>query len=221
MKRSIPTLKRVFLLGLVAVLPAYVTVYVLLALFHLVDGTFAPGIERIVGFHIPGLGLLVTIVLILAAGFAMNFVIVQRLGRSLEVFIGTIPFVRTVYAAVKQVVQPLLGDDEHMAFKQVVTFEWPGEGLWVVGFLVKEALVGPEPGPDDEVVVFLPTNHLHLGYVLATKRSRLRPVDMSIEEALRMQFSLGVAAPDVRLTGPSLTDARRLPGPTTPPPADR
>jgi uncharacterized membrane protein len=45
-------------------------------------------------------------------------------------------------------------------------------------------------------LIFLPTNHLHLGFVVATRRCRLRPVDMSIEEALKLEFSLGVAAPD-------------------------
>jgi len=219
LKRSIPTLKRAFVLGLVTVLPAYVTIYVLLALFHLVDGTFAPAIEKIAGFHIPGLGLLVTVVLILAAGFAMNFVLVQRMGKSVEALIATVPFVRTVYAAVKQVIQPLLGDADHTAFKQVVAFEWPGDGLWVIGFLVKEACTGPEPSPDDEVVVFLPTNHLHLGFVLAMRRARLHPVDITIEEALRMQFSLGVAAPNVRLSGASLADARLL-ADAVPPPSD-
>ncbi|MBN1336661.1 MAG: DUF502 domain-containing protein [Deltaproteobacteria bacterium] len=214
MKRTVPSLKRVFLLGLVAVLPAYVTIYVLVALFHLVDGSFAPAIEQIAGFHIPGLGLLVTIVLILGAGFAMNFVLVRRVGRSVEALIGTIPFVRTVYAAVKQVVQPLVGDSDHSAFQQVVALQWPGDGLWVVGFLVKDTGRGIEPSPDDEVLVFLPTNHLHLGFVLAMKRSRLRPLDVTIEEALRMQFSLGVAAPDVRF----VQDAPELALEPVPPP---
>jgi uncharacterized membrane protein len=201
-KSSVPTLKRAFLLGLVGILPAYVTIYVLVAVFHLVDGTFAPAFERLIGFHVPGLGALATLLLVLAAGFAMNLVIVRRVGKSVEGLIDTIPFVSTVYSAVKQVVRPLVGDDAHKAFQQVVTFEWPGDGLWVVGFVVKEVRLGAEPSPDDEVVVFLPTNHLHLGYVMAMRRARVRCLAMTIEEALKMQFSLGVATPDVRFLPP-------------------
>lgn len=199
--------KQNFLFGLVAILPISVTIWVGVSVFNFIDQVMAPQFQALIGFHIPGLGVITTLVIITLSGFLTRFVFVRRLGTSLEAFVESVPGLRTIYSAVKQVLMPLVGGGEHRAFKQVVTFEWPGDGLWVQGFLVKETLVGDQPGPDDEVLVFLPTNHLHLGFVIAMKRSRLHPVAMTIEDALRTQFSLGVAAPNLSLTGPPASES--------------
>ena len=193
-------LKRNFLLGLVAILPIYITIRVVLAVFAYLDQSMAPLIQAHLPVRIPGLGLLVTLVVITLAGFMMRFVLFRKLGERTERLIDTIPGVRSVYSAVKQVVKPLVGGDEHRAFKEVVTFEWPGNGVWVMGFVVRDDVPTEHRAPDDEILVFLPTNHLHLGWVLALRRARLHPIDISIEDAIRTQLSLGVAAPDIRFT---------------------
>jgi uncharacterized membrane protein len=200
MSKSVPSkiwkfLKQQFLYGLVALLPIYVTVRVLVFVVHYVDQSMAPFLQAYLPVHIPGLGVITALLVVLLAGFLARLVVFRQVTRTIERVIAAIPGVRTVYSAVKQVVSPLLGDGTHKAFKQVVGLEWPGNDLWVVCFLVKDD--HPRPGPDDEVLVFLPTNHLHLGFVIATRRSKLHPIDMSIEEALKMQFSLGVASPNV------------------------
>jgi len=192
-----PFLRQQFLYGLVALLPIYVTVRVLVFVVHYVDQSMAPFLQNYLPWHIPGLGVIATLCIVLLAGFLARLVVFRQFTRTVERWIDTIPGVRTVYSAVKQVVSPLLGDDGHKAFKQVVGIEWPGNDLWVVCFLVKDDHT--QPGPDDEVLVFLPTNHLHLGFVIATRRSKIHPIDMTIEEALKTQFSLGVAAPDVSM----------------------
>ncbi len=201
--RLLHGLRQSFLVGLVAILPIYITVWVAVAVFNYVDRVMAPQFDDLIGFHVPGLGVVTTLVAITLAGVLARFVVVRRLGHSLEAFVESVPFLRTVYGAVKQVLLPLVGGGEAKAFKRVVAFEWPGDDLWVVGFLVQERQVGEAPGPDDEVLVFLPTNHLHLGFVIATRRRKLRVLDMSIEDAIRTQFSLGVAAPPVQLAGPA------------------
>jgi uncharacterized membrane protein len=199
--------KQQFLYGLVALLPIYVTIRVLIFVVHYVDQSMAPILASHLPVQIPGLGVLATLCIVLLAGFLARLVMVRQATKNLERLIESVPGVRTVYSAVKQVVSPLLGDDGHKAFKQVVGLEWPGNDLWVVGFLVKDD--HSEPGPDDEVLVFLPTNHLHLGFVIATRRSKLHPIDMSIEDALKTQFSLGVAAPDVSMMPGALSAPRR------------
>ena len=204
-------LKQQFLYGLVALLPIYVTVRVLVFVVHYVDQSMAPFLQAYLPVHIPGLGVISTLLIVLLAGFLARLVVFRQATRTIERWIESIPGVRTVYSAVKQVVSPLLGDGGHKAFKQVVGLEWPGNDLWVVGFLVKDE--HQQPGPDDEVLVFLPTNHLHLGFVIATRRSKLHPIDMSIEDALKTQFSLGVAAPHV-----SMMPGAVLAAPPSPPP---
>lgn len=192
--------KRVFLLGMVAILPIYVTIRVVVAVFLYLDKSMAPLIQAHLPVTIPGLGVLVTLAVILLAGFLMQFVLFRRLGERTEAFIDTIPLVRTVYAAVKQVVEPLLGHGGHDAFKQVVTFDWPGDGIRAMGFVVRDDFPPDARTPEDELLVFLPTNHLHLGFVLGIPRGKLHAVDISIEDAIRTQFSLGVAAAPVRFS---------------------
>lgn len=206
-------IKRSFLIGMVAILPIYITIQVVVAVFNYVDKATSVHIQNLLwGYHIPGLGILTTALLITVAGLLTRFLLFRRAGMALEDFVVSIPVVRTVYAAVKQVLLPLVGDDSHRAFKQVVSLEWPGNDIWVMGFVVKEELVGAEPGPDDKMLVFLPTNHLHLGFVLATRRAKLHPVDVSIEDALRTQFSLGVAAQDFQMLGPQPSNRRSIEG---------
>lgn len=190
-------LRQQFVYGLVALLPIYVTIRVLVFVFRYVDQSMAPVLQAYLPMHVPGLGVVTTFVAVFLAGFLMRLVVFRQATKRLERYIESIPGIRTVYGAVKQVVEPLLGDEGHNAFKQVVGLEWPGNDLWVVGFLVKDD--HEQPGPDDEVLVFLPTNHLHLGFVIATRRCKLHPIDMTIEDALKSQFSLGVATPDVPL----------------------
>jgi uncharacterized membrane protein len=204
-------LKQQFLYGLVALLPIYVTVRVLVFVVHYVDQSMEPFLQAYLPVHIPGLGVIFTLLIVLLAGFLARLVVFRQATRTIEGWIESVPGVRTVYSAVKQVVSPLLGDDGHKAFKQVVGLEWPGNDLWVVCFLVKDD--HQQPGPDDEVLVFLPTNHLHLGFVIATLRSKLHPIDMSIEEALKTQFSLGVATPDVSMLPGAAIAASSLPSP--------
>jgi len=187
----------------VAILPIYITIRVIVAVFVYLDKSMAPLIQAQLPVHIPGLGALVTLLVITFAGYLMQFVLFRKLGERTERFIDTIPGVRTVYAAVKQVVKPLVGGEEHRAFKEVVTFEWPGDGVWAMGFVVRDNVPVEARTPDDEILVFLPTNHLHLGFVLGMRRARLHSIDISIEDAIRTQFSLGVAAPDIAFT-PSL-----------------
>jgi uncharacterized membrane protein len=195
-------LKQSFVVGLVAILPIYITIRVVVGVFNYVDQATSRYLQNLLfGFRIPGLGLVSTVIVITVAGFLTRFVLFRRTGRTFEAFIGSIPFVRTVYAVVKQVLLPLVGDETTRAFKQVVALEWPGNDVWAMGFVVKEEIVGDEPGPRDRMLVFVPTNHLHLGFVISTHRERLRPVQVSIEDALRTQFSLGVAAPDLQMLG--------------------
>jgi uncharacterized membrane protein len=203
MKKIYESLRKDFLFGMVAILPIYVTIRVILALVGYIDKSVAPHLQALLPYPIPGLGLLTTLVAITLGGFLMRFLFFRRVGSRLDTFMESIPLVRTVYTTVKQVLLPLVGDEKHQAFKQVVAFEWPGNDMWVVGFLVKEIAQGPEPLPEDEVIVFLPTNHLHLGFVIATRRAKLRVLDMTIEDALRTQFSLGVAAPVTGFLNPS------------------
>ncbi|MFH1464917.1 MAG: DUF502 domain-containing protein [Pseudomonadota bacterium] len=197
LKKTWQFVKSRFLYGLVALAPIYVTIRVVVFVVHYADQSMAPVLANYLPVHIPGLGLITALVVILLAGFLARLVVFRQATRYFEGLITSIPLVRTVYSGVKQVVAPLLGGDSHNAFKQVVMIEWPGNDLWVMGFLVKDDHA--EPGPDDEVIIFLPTNHLHLGFVVATRRDRLRPVEISIEEALKMQFSLGVATPGIPL----------------------
>jgi uncharacterized membrane protein len=185
-------LQRWFVTGLFLIAPTYITVVVILWLFNhldaplraLVAGIFPPA-------AIPGIGVLATFLLIMGAGaFASTFISKSLFGAIERMLLG-IPVVRTIYSGIKQLLSPF-SPEESAQLQRVVVVEWPDEGLYMLGFLVKpEACVGPEGGMMSAVL--LPSNHLHLGNVVLIPDRRIFPIDMSIEEGLKFLVSMGAA----------------------------
>jgi uncharacterized membrane protein len=197
--------QRWFLAGLFLLAPTYITVVVILWIFNhldaplrsLVAGVFPPA-------AIPGIGVLATLLLIMAAGAVASTFIAKALFGALERMLLSIPMVRTLYSGVKQLLSPF-SPEESAQLQRVVIVEWPGEGLYMLGFLVKpEACVGPEGTIMSAVL--LPSNHLHLGNVVLVADRHVFPVDMSIEEGLKFLVSMGAA-----LDRPFRLDLKRVP----------
>jgi uncharacterized membrane protein len=198
-------LQRWFVAGLFLIAPTYITVVVLLWLFSHLD---APMRSLVAGIFppaaVPGIGVLATLVLIMAAGaFASTFISRALFGAVERMLLG-IPVVRTVYSGIKQLLSPF-SPEESAQLQRVVVVEWPGDGLYSLGFLVKpNACVGP-----DGVMMgacLLPSNHLHLGNVVLIPDDRIFPVDMTIEEGLKFLVSMGAA-----LDRPFRLDLKKVP----------
>lgn len=187
--------------GLLVVVPGVITAWVLSWIVGALDQTLAilPGSwqpDRLLGFHIPGFGVLLTLSILLVVGaLASNFA-----GRKLvewgDALVSRIPVVRSIYSSVKQVSDTLFSESGN-AFRTAVLVQWPREGVWTVAFIT-----GTPSGEvaahlrDEFVSVYVPTTPNPTGgYFVLMRKSDCVELDMSIDAALKYIVSMGVVAP--------------------------
>ena len=187
-------LRRTFITGFFVTVPLVISVVALVWTFGVIDGFTAPLTARVLGREVPGLGLLITLLVILAVGAVATNVIGRRILAKGEGWLMRVPVFRTVYAPVKQLVAAFSPDNEY-GFKRVVMVDDPRRGL-VMGFLTKEFTIERGSGTEALVAVYVPTNHLYLGDVLMYPRDSIFFPDLSVEEGIRIFLTGGMSLPD-------------------------
>ncbi len=215
--RIVTRLRRWLLAGLLLWLPLGVTILTFRFLLNLMDRmlfllppAYRP--EQWLGFRVPGLGLILTILLLLVTGILAANLIGRRLVSLYEAFLARIPFVRSVYGAVKSFSEVVLSGSS-TSFKKVVLIEYPRMGMYSVAFQTSEDAEEIQARTGSTVVtVFLPTTpNPTSGYMLFVQRSEVTVLDMSVEEALKLVVSLGVVVPKWHPVHPErAADAARL-----------
>ncbi len=208
-------MKRYIMAGLLVWVPLGITIYVMVWLVTTLDQTLLlipehlrP--EALVGFHIPGLGVLLSFAILLATGvLAANF-FGQRLIRMWEAVLGRIPVVKSIYSSVKQVSDTVLSD-QGTAFRKALLVEFPRPGCWTIAFLTgapSDAVADHLRG--EFVSVYVPTTPNPTGgYFVMVPRESIRELDMSVDDALKYIISMGVVAP--RRRGPRLEARAQAP----------
>ncbi len=200
-------MKRYLVAGLLVWVPLGITIWVLHFLVTTLDQTLLLFPERaqpdrLLGMHIPGFGVVLSFVILLITGvIAANF-FGARLIRLWEALLGRIPFVKSIYSSVKQVSDTLLSDSGN-AFRKALLVEWPHDGSWTIAFLTgtPAPAVAQHLG-DDHLSVYVPTTPNPTGgYFVIVPRSKVRELDMSVDDALKYVISMGVVAPRRRLSG--------------------
>ncbi len=182
-----------FLAGFFITGPLVISVAALYWILGKIDGLLAPVFVRITGRELPGLGLVVTLLLVLAVGSLAANVIGRRLLARAEQWLLMIPVFRTIYAPVKQLVAAFSPDNEY-GFKRVVMVAVEGRG-WVMGFLTKEFTVDRGSGPESLMAVYVPTNHLYLGDIGLYASDRVFFPDLTVEEGVRIFLTGGMSLP--------------------------
>lgn len=191
-------MRKYILAGLLVWLPLWVTVVVVRFIIKTLDDIWAmvptayhP--ETWLGFHLPGMGLLVTVVLLFVTGVLVTNYLGTRMIRIWDEFISKIPLVRTVYGAVKQVTNAMFNPSVN-AFNKVLLVEYPRRGCWSIGFQTNDNFqhtAFPEPG----MLVFIPTTpNPTSGFLILVPTADTIELHMPIEEALKLVVSLGVVA---------------------------
>src|SRR5918992_1401302 len=163
-------LRRSFIAGFFVTVPLIISVAALVWIFGIIDGFTAPVAARVLAREVPGLGLLMTVLFVLAVGAVATNVIGRRVLARTEQYLMRVPVFRTVYAPVKQLVVAFSPDNEY-GFKRVVMIDDPNRGL-VMGFLTKEFTVDLGHGAEPLVAIYVPTNHLYLGDVMIYPRDK-------------------------------------------------
>jgi len=194
-------LRRWLLTGLLVIVPGVITAWVLNWIVSTLDQTLQilPGDwqpDKLLGMHIPGFGVVLTLlILLLVGGLASNFA-----GRKLvqwgDALVSRIPVVRSIYSSVKQVSDTLFSESGN-AFRTAVLVQWPREGVWTVAF-VTGAPTGEVAAylRDEFVSVYVPTTPNPTGgYFVMMRKSDCIELDMSIDAALKYIVSMGVVTP--------------------------
>jgi uncharacterized membrane protein len=186
-------LRRRFLAGFFITVPLVISVAALVWIFGIIDGFTAPLATRVLGQEVPGLGILLTLLVVLVVGTVATNVIGRRVLARAESWLMMIPVFRTIYAPVKQLVVAFSPDNEY-GFKRVVMVEDPARGT-VMGFLTKEFTVDRGTWREELVAVYVPTNHLYLGDIVLVPRERVSYPDLTVEEGIRIFLTGGMSLP--------------------------
>lgn len=190
-------LKQYLIAGLIAIIPAFLTVYALLFIFNFFDGILGGLVNNYLksklGFYIPGLGLVISLLIILTTGFIVTQFVGKRIFHILEKLFTELPLIKNIYPALKQLALFIFAQKE-FGFQKVVLVEYPSKGIWSVGFLTNDrpkevtSLLGKEM-----VAVFVPNSPGPLtGYVIFIEKSELRFPDISVPEAINIVLSGGI-----------------------------
>ena len=204
-------IRRYFITGLLVWVPLVITVWVLSILVGTMDQTLlllppALRTENWLGVYVPGMGVVLTLVVVFLTGLFTANMIGQRLFSFWEGLLARIPVVNSIYNGVKQVSDTLFSPGGQ-AFRKALLVEWPSAGMWTIAFLTGKpggdvATYLHDDTDDAYISVYVPTTPNPTGgYFVMVKRSRVRELDMSIDEALKYIISMGVVAPGPRKRG--------------------
>jgi uncharacterized membrane protein len=192
-------LRRSFITGFFVTVPLIISVWALVQIFVIIDGFAAPLIAtRVLQRTVPGLGILITLLFVIAVGAVATNVIGRRVLARAEGWLMLIPVFRTIYAPVKQLVAAFSPDNEY-GFKRVVMVEDPVRG-WIMGFLTKEFTVDRGRGLESLIAVYVPTNHLYLGDIVLYPQASAFFPDLSVEEGIRIFLTGGMSLPEALRT---------------------
>jgi len=191
-------LKRQFLSGVLVVVPLILTYVVLRFLFEAIDGILSPYLVKFLGYSIPGLGIISTILIIILTGFFVRSIVGASIYKRGDNLLTKLPIVRIFYLAAKKLIEALAQSDNE-AFKEVVMFEYPRRGTWVVGFLTsKIKFVNKSDAQLELVGVFIPSTPTPVsGIVIFAPQEDIISLDITVEEGLKLIVSGGIVAPPV------------------------
>lgn len=194
-------MRKYFITGLLVLVPLFITVWVLSTLISTMDRSllllpvqWRP--EAQFGHAIPGVGALLTLLIIFVTGVIATNFFGKRLILLWEALLGRVPVVKSIYNSVKQVSDTLFSDSGN-AFRKALLVQFPREGSWTIAFMTGQ------PGGDvanhlqgDFVSVYVPTTPNPTGgYFLMLPAKDIIELDMSVDEALKYIISMGVVAP--------------------------
>lgn len=192
------TFKRRFLAGLLVSIPVIITFLIIGWFFKFVDGLLGPFYDSILGYHIPGLGFVSAIVLIFIVGVISTNVLGKKVIKSFEKLMLRIPLLKSIYTAIKQIVDAFSPENKASSFKRFVIVEYPRPGVFVFGFLTKECTIrADKDGRESSLrAVYIPTNNFYLGEIALFKNEEVFYTNIPVDEGIKIILSAGIATPN-------------------------
>ena len=197
------SLRKWMFAGLLVIVPVAITIWLIEWMLSTLDKTLlilpeAWHPDKLLGFHIPGFGLILAVISLLIVGAAASNFLGKKVVVWGDAVLHRIPVVRSIYSCVKQVSDTLFSENGN-AFRKAVMIEWPRPGVWTIAFVT-----GKPNGEllkhlkDDFVSIYVPTTPNPTGgYFVLLKMSDCIELDMSVDEALKYIVSMGVVSPKI------------------------
>jgi uncharacterized membrane protein len=197
-------LKRKFLAGLVVLVPVILTVKVIMWFFRFVDDQLGFMFDKVLGYHVSGLGFVSAVAIVFIFGVVSTNVIGKRMIGGVETLFLKIPLFKGIYNGLKQLANAF-SPENTASFKKFVIVEYPRPGSFAFGFLTKECTLKSEQNGRESCLraVYIPTNNLYLGEVVLFKEEDVFYTDIPIEEGIKIILSGGIATP------PRIIEARQ------------
>jgi uncharacterized membrane protein len=195
-------MRKYLIAGLLVWMPLGITFLVIRAIVGFLDKSLlllpdAYQPDTLLGFHLPGLGVVLAVVLVLTTGMIMANLLGRRLVNAWESLLARIPLVRSLYAGIKQIMEAVLATDAK-SFRRVLLVEYPRRGVWSLAFMTTDQLGEVQQKTETDVIgVFIPTTpNPTSGFVLMVPADEVIELDMSVEQGLKMIISMGTVVPD-------------------------
>jgi uncharacterized membrane protein len=200
-------MKKYLITGLLIWIPLVITLWVLKLVVDVLDQTLLLlprefRTENWLGLHVPGMGAVMTLIIVLATGLFATNLLGARLVNLWHYILHRIPVVNSIYSSVKQISDTLFSSSGQ-AFRKALLVQWPREGMWTIAFLTGV------PGGDvvnhlkgDYVSVYVPTTPNPTGgYFVVVARKDVIELNMSVDDALKYIISMGVVPPGGNVSG--------------------
>ncbi len=194
-------IRNIFITGLLVTLPIMITFFFIRVLFRMIDSLLGPTVNELLstmGLHfiIPGIGFILTLFIIFSIGLASKNVIGRKILKRFEKFLDGIPMVKSIYSGAKQVIHTI-STAKKAAFSRVVLIQFPRKGIYSIGFITSEAQGEVQYVTKENVInVFIPTvPNPTTGFFLMIPREDIIPLNMSIEDGIKLIISGGIVTP--------------------------
>ncbi len=194
-------IKKIMLTGVAAIIPVGLTIYILLIiikamnnLVRIIPYRYQP--DQILPFHVPGLGIIFTLILIFVVGLVTKSYLGKKAVTLGELIVGKIPLVRGIYKGIKQLVDAIMSDKGD-SFKKVVLIEYPRKGLYSIAFVTGDTRGEvKERTFQNAMNLFVPTTpNPTSGFYIVIPKSDVIPLTMTVEEAFTLIMSGGIITP--------------------------
>src|SRR2546430_5786231 len=191
-------MRRYLITGLLLWVPLGITLWVLSFLLGTLDQillilptSYRPDV--VLGFHIPGIGLVLAFLILLATGLISRNLFGQQIFQAWDSLLARIPVVKSIYSSVKQVSDTLLSESGQ-AFRKALLVEYPREGAWTIAFQTgTPAASVAKYFSEEHVSVYVPTTpNPTSGFFLMLPKSKVIELEMTVDEALKYIISMGV-----------------------------
>ncbi|HBG26877.1 MAG: hypothetical protein A2Y10_08960 [Planctomycetes bacterium GWF2_41_51] len=194
--KKLKKLKPVFLQGLMAIIPIAITLYVLFWLVSMTENAFGGMIRAVIPdkFYITGMGVVAGLLIIMGIGLLLRFYVFKKLFVQLETMFDTLPIIKSIYGSIHDLMS-FFDSSKKKEFSKVVSIDLMDNGCLLMGFVTREDFENISTLMDgkDNIAVYLPMSYQLGGYTVFVNKSKVKAINMSIEDAMRFIFTAAVS----------------------------